>query len=139
MYVIHQTILSSILIGLIVVFCFFPVSGIEYISSVVTILSIVFGFNITALATLFGRDLLVQLNKIIDEGTSRKQTQLHTLLAYFRYHAYSSLSILAISFVYQVIGKSYALMNAFIVASVITIIVLTGLLVRIFTSFLTKT
>ena len=117
---------------------FNPISNRDFLNSIVSILSITFGFNIAALASLFGRDLLHKMSQIEAEGTDAKQTQLQSLLAYFRCHAYSSLGILICCLVYQSIQKYNFVLDSFVVAATVTIIILTCFLVRIFTCCITK-
>lgn len=121
-----------------IVFNYFPISNRDFLNSIVSILSITFGFNIAALASLFGRDLLQKMSQVEAEKTIIKQTQLQSLLTYFRCHAYSSLSILICCLVYQSIQKYHIIFDSFVVAATVTIILLTCLLVRIFTCSLTK-
>ena len=117
---------------------FNPITNRDFLNSIVSILSITFGFNIAALASLFGRDLLHKLSQIEAEDTANKQTQLQSLLAYFRCHAYSSLGILICCLVYQSIQKYNLVLDSFVVAATVTIIIQTCLLVRIFTCCITK-
>ena len=121
-----------------IVFYYNPISNRDFLNSIVSVLSITFGFNIAALASLFGRDLLHKMSQIEAEGTDAKQTQLQSLLAYFRCHACSSLGILICCLVYQSIQKYFFVLDSFLVAATVTIIFLTCLLVRIFTCCITK-
>lgn len=138
----HKIFLLIILvIGWSILSIFFyynPISNRDFLNSIVSILSITFGFNIAALASLFGRDLLHKMSQIEAEGTDAKQTQLQSLLAYFRCHAYSSLGILICCLVYQSIQKYFFALDSFFVVATVTIIILTYFLVRIFTCCITK-
>jgi hypothetical protein len=89
MYSKHKIILIIIfIVSFIMSFIFDCKLDDNIIQNLITFFSIVFGFYLTAISTLYGTKYLKKLNSKIDNYKKKSQTQLQTLRDYFKYSCY---------------------------------------------------
>lgn len=74
------------------------------LNSIITVLSIIMGFNITAVSTLYSRKFIVNLHKKIDIEIPG-QTQLQTLKRYFAISSKTTLATIMYLILYQLLIK----------------------------------
>lgn len=104
----------------------------DLINSLMTVLSIVFGFNITAISTLYSRKFIINLHKIID-NEKPGQTQLQTLKNYFTISSNTTLAAIVYLVLYQLFIKKcrYVLFSFLEVELFLTSLILPLVLVNI--------
>lgn len=71
-------------------------------AAILTVISIIFGFTITTIATLTGSSFSKVINDKIDNDTKLQQTQLQTLRKYFLVNTKFSLGIIIIVMVNEI-------------------------------------
>lgn len=84
------------------------------LNSIMTVLSIIFGFNITAISTLYNKKFIANLHKKVDE-VFKGQTQLQTLKQYFSMSCKLSLSTIMYLILYQLfVEMSKAIVSTYL-------------------------
>lgn len=103
------------------------------LNSIMTILSIIFGFNVTAISALYSKAFIANLHKRIDEVT-KGQTQLQTLKQYFSLSCKLSLSTIMYLILYQLFEEmSKEIVSSFLdVALFFSSLILSLVLANIF-------
>lgn len=95
------------------------------LNSIMTVLSIIFGFNVTAISTLYSRKFIANLHKKIDLNKPG-QTQLQTLKSYFAISCKMALTTIMYLVLYQLlIAKcKYILLNLLDIELLLTSLIL---------------
>lgn len=84
------------------------------LNSIMTVLSIIFGFNTTAVSTLYSKSFIANLHKKVDE-VNKGQTQLQTLKQYFSMSCKLSLSTIMYLILYQLFEEmSKAIISSYL-------------------------
>lgn len=102
------------------------------LNSLMTVLSIIFGFNLTAISTLYSRKFIINLHKMIDNEMPG-QTQLQTLKNYFALSSNTTLATIVYLVLYQLLIKKcrYVLLSFLDVELFLTSLVMPLVLVNI--------
>lgn len=102
----HKRILYIVgLFTLVITYLLKLVYDAALLNSIMTVLSIIMGFNITAVSTLYSRKFIVNLHKKIDIEIPG-QTQLQTLKRYFAISSQTTLATIMYLILYQLLIKN---------------------------------
>ena len=118
---------------------FFDLKSIKISNDILTIMSILLGFYITAISTLFGSKIIKEYGQLRDSNISY-QTKLGTLLKYFKSSVYTAFFTIFFSLIFSLFkGKNYLkefhlneLASAILTSSTIVSLFLFYLLIKIF-------
>lgn len=118
---------------------FFDLKSIKISNDILTIMSILLGFYITAISTLFGSKIIKEYGQLRDSNISY-QTKLGTLLKYFKSSVYTAFFTIFFSLICSLFkGKNYLkefhlneLASAILTSSTIVSLFLFYLLIKIF-------
>ena len=103
----------SFLISIFIQWCFEPVINKEFISSLLTVFAMFFGFYITSFAVFSTSKYLSRLYQIQDK-TDNRQTLLANLIEGFKWPAYLLLfSIVYLIIIYVIIENNYPILYYF--------------------------
>lgn len=106
MYKKHKIIAWAIfLVTGCIAYCF-NVNSYEIISNILTIVSIILGFYITALSSLFGNEKLREMAKKQDKQLEAK-TELGVMLTYYRMSIYVSFFVITLSIILMMLGNNH--------------------------------
>ena len=117
-------------VGGIAVFLFNPQ---EMNSTILTSVSIIFGFNLTAFISMNGnKEFILKMKGEIDKATKIQQTKLQTINCYFKFSFYSCIiNIIAI-----VVSYLFQPLNIGMLNRILTALVVSSFLVEIYMVFL---
>lgn len=105
MYKKHKTIAFILFITVSIIACFSKITYDNVAEIVLTVISIILGFYIAALSSLFGNRILSEMGKVQDSKIKHK-TQLGVLLSYYRFSIIISVITILLSLVLMMIIKS---------------------------------
>lgn len=105
MYKEHKTVAFILFIAVIIISYFSKIAYDNVVEIILTVISIILGFYIAALSSLFGNSTLREMGKVQDNKL-KHQTQLGVLLAYYRFSVIISVVTIILSLILMMIIKS---------------------------------